>query len=333
MSMASNFKGDDLTVMVMADSVKERPTYLLNRGQYDAPAEPVSRATPQAVMPFGTQLSKDRLGLAKWLFDENNPLTARVTVNRIWMSFFGRGLVNSPADFGNQGSLPSHPELLDYLAKDFIDSGWNIQQLQKKILMSYTYQQSSAVTSELLERDPENEWLTRGPRYRMTFEMIRDNVLASSGLLNREVGGPSVKPYQPEGLWAETTSGIGLTNYVRDSGDKIYRRSLYTFWKRTVPPPNMLTFDAASRDLCEVDRQKTNTTPLQALVMMNDPQFLEASRVLAYDLIESSEIENERINRAFEKILGRTPSEDEYEILKSYLSTELNRFMEDPKIG
>ena len=327
---AKNFSGDDLSIMVMKDSVKPRPTFVLNRGQYDAPEEQVYPNTPAAINPFGSDLPRDRMGLSKWLFAEENPLTARVTVNRIWQSFFGTGLVSTPGDFGNQGSLPSHPELLDYLAYDFIASGWDVQALQKKILLSATYQQTSKVTAELLESDPENKWLTRGPRYRMSFEMIRDNVLAVSGLLNREVGGPSVKPYQPEGLWAETTSGVGLTNYKPDEGDALYRRSLYTFWKRTVPPPAMITFDAASRDLCEVDRQKTNT-PLQALVMMNDPQILEASRVLAYRVVSAKESASDRLDLAFEKILGRPPSSQEKGVLESFLKEEETRFKESPE--
>lgn len=326
---ASNFNGDDLSLMVMRDSVKPRPTYVLNRGQYDAHGERVYPTTPAAVNPFGDELSKDRMGLAKWLFAKENPLTARVAVNRIWQSFFGSGLVNTPADFGNQGSLPSHPELLDDLAYQFITSGWDIRAIQKKIMLSATYQQSSKVSPELLEKDPENKWLTRGPRYRMTFEMIRDNVLAASGLLDREVGGPSVKPYQPDGLWAETTSGVGLTNYIPDKGKSLYRRSLYTFWKRTVPPPAMMTFDAASRDLCEVDRQKTNT-PLQALVMMNDPQILEASRVLAYRVLSEGKSDSDRLKLAFEKILGRSPSQQEADILDSFLKKEKERFEQAP---
>jgi hypothetical protein len=327
---AANFKGKDLSVMVMGDSAKPRPTFILTRGQYDQPGNEVGPNTPSAVKPFGTELSKDRLGLAKWLFSEDHPLTSRVAVNRMWMSFFGKGLVASVSDFGNQGSFPSHPELLDYLSNEFMNSNWDVQALQKKILLSATYQQSSKVTEEMLEIDPENTWLSRGPRYRMTFEMIRDNILAVSGLLNNEIGGPSVKPYQPDGLWAETASGQGLTKYVQDNGGALYRRSLYTFWKRTVPPPAMLTFDAASRDLCEVIRQKTNT-PLQALVMMNDPQILEASRVLAYAVIKSSKTQNEGIKRSFEKILGRAPSIDETNILNDFFSSELDRFTKSPE--
>lgn len=327
---ASNFKGDDLSLMVMQDSARNRPTYVLNRGQYDSHGEQVYPTAPAAISPFGDELSKDRMGLAKWLFSEDNPLTARVTINRIWQTFFGTGLVDTPGDFGNQGGLPSHPELLDYLAYDFVESGWDIQALQKKILLSATYQQSSKVTEELLERDPTNKWLTRGPRYRMSFEMIRDNVLAVSGLLNAEVGGPSVKPYQPDGLWAEKTSGVGLTNYQADTGDALYRRSLYTFWKRTVPPPAMMTFDASSRDLCEVVRQKTNT-PLQALVMMNDPQILEASRVLAYKVLTTHEENDQRLHFAFEKILGRGPSPEEKSVLKSFFDSEQKRFTAAPE--
>lgn len=327
---AANFKGEDLSVMVMGDSAKPRPTYILTRGQYDQPGNEVGPNTPSAVKPFGTELSKDRLGLAKWLFSDDHPLTARVAVNRMWMSFFGKGLVASVSDFGNQGSFPSHPELLDYLSNEFMDSNWDVQALQKKILLSATYQQSSKITETMLEIDPENSWLSRGPRYRMTFEMIRDNILAVSGLLNNEIGGPSVKPYQPDGLWAETASGQGLTKYIQDNGGALYRRSLYTFWKRTVPPPAMLTFDAASRDLCEVIRQKTNT-PLQALVMMNDPQILEASRVLAYSVIKSSKNQNEGIKRSFEKILGRAPSIDETNILNDFFSSELDRFTKSPE--
>lgn len=325
---ASNFKGSDLSVMVMKDSARKRPTYVLNRGQYDNPGDQVFPTTPEAVKSFDKRFSKDRMGLAKWLFDDKNPLTARVAVNRIWQSFFGVGLVNTPADFGNQGSLPSHPELLDYLAYEFMTNGWDIRAIQKQIILSATYQQSSKVTPELLERDPENKWLTRGARYRMTFEMIRDNVLAASGLLNTEIGGPSVKPYQPDGLWAETTSGVGLTKYIPDDGQSMYRRSLYTFWKRTVPPPSMMTFDAASRDLCEVDRQKTNT-PLQALVMMNDPQILEASRVLAYRILEEASSEEERLDLAFQKVLGRSATDQEAEILMSFLKSEKVRFQQE----
>ncbi len=326
---ASEFKGDDLSVMVMKDSAHPRPTHLLKRGQYDAKGEQVYPSTPSAVNPFGNELSKDRMGLAKWLFSKDNPLTARVTVNRIWQNFFGTGLVDTPGDFGNQGSLPSHPELLDYLAFEFMESGWDIQSIQKKILLSATYQQSSRVTPELLEKDPKNKWLARGPRYRMTFETIRDNVLATSGLLNREVGGPSVKPYQPDGLWAETTSGIGLNKYTPDTGNSLYRRSIYTFWKRTVPPPTMMTFDGASRDFCEVDRQKTNT-PLQALILMNDPQILEASRVLAYKVVSTESEEQARLQFAFQRIMGRAPSSKELDVLSSFLDTEKERFSQEP---
>ncbi len=325
---AESFKGENLKVMVMADSMAKRPSYVLNRGQYDLHGEQVSENTPAAIKAFDQQYSRDRLGLSRWLFAKDNPLTARVTVNRVWQSFFGQGLVKTADDFGNQGSLPTHPELLDYLAYDFMESGWDLQALQKKILLSASYQQSSKVNPELLERDPENAWLTRGPRYRMSFEMIRDNALAISGLLNTQVGGPSVKPYQPEGLWAETTSGIGLTKYITDDGDALYRRSLYTFWKRTVPPPAMLTFDGASRDFCEVKRQKTNT-PLQALVLMNDPQLLEAARVFAYSILEKDISATEGLTLVFERVLGRKGNEEEMKVIQDFYELELERFQKD----
>ena len=325
---AQDFKGDDLRVMVMADSSSKRPSYILNRGQYDLQGERVSENTPASIKAFGAEYSRDRLGLSRWLFAKDNPLTARVTVNRVWQSFFGQGLVKTTDDFGNQGSLPSHPALLDYLAYELMEGGWDLQALQKRILLSATYQQSAKVTPDLLERDPENTWLTRGPRYRMSFEMIRDNALAVSGLLNTTVGGPSVKPYQPEGLWAETTSGIGLTKYIPDDGEALYRRSLYTFWKRTVPPPAMLTFDGASRDFCEVKRQKTNT-PLQALVLMNDPQLLEAARVFAYRMLEEELAPEDRLAMIFQRILGREGTPEEMEVVQDFYQLELDRFEKD----
>lgn len=322
---AEEFKGGELSVMVMQDSTAQKPTFVLNRGSYENPGERVYPTTPEAINPFDQALSKDRLGLANWLFTEDNPLTARVTVNRIWQSFFGTGIVDTPGDFGSQGSLPSHPELLDYLAYELMRSGWNMQHVQKLILTSATYQQSSRVSDALLEIDPKNTWLARGPRYRRSFETIRDNALAISGLLNEEVGGPSVKPYQPDGLWAETTSGQGLTKYIQDNGSKLYRRSLYTFWKRTVPPPSMITFDAATRDLCEVNRQKTNT-PLQALVLMNDPQLLEASRVLAYKTLANATETSARLTHAFDQVVGRLPTAKELSIVEDFYNEEARRF-------
>ncbi|SEJ62520.1 Planctomycete cytochrome C [Cyclobacterium xiamenense] len=318
-----------LKVSVMGEPDSTRQTYLLDRGMYDAPLEKVSPGVPEAILPFPEQLPKNRLGLAKWLFDPKNPLTARVFVNRIWQELFGQGLVSTPGDFGMQGNLPVNQPLLDWLAVDFIESGWDIQALLRTIVLSATYQQSSQVTAEKLERDPENRLLSRFPRQRLPAEGIRDLVLASSGLLVPEIGGPSVKPYQPEGLWEAATSGRGnLSRYQQDTGKYLYRRGLYTFIKRTVPPPSMMLFDASNRDACEVERLKTNT-PLQALVMMNDPVVLEASRVLAERLLESQQPVPELIGNAFYRILGRKPETAERLILEENYRTFFEAFEAD----
>ena len=271
-----------IDVMVMKESPNIRDTYVLNRGMYDQPTEKVNPGTPDRVLAFPNELPKNRLGLAQWLFHQDNPLTSRVAVNRLWQRFFGTGIVATSDDFGNQGSLPTHPELLDFLAVSFREQGWDTQEMIRLIVSSETYQQSSQITPDKLERDPENKWLARAPRLRLSAEVIRDQALAMSGLLVKEVGGPSVKPYQPEGIWKETTGGGGgsTARYVLGSGDDLYRKSLYTFWKRTVPPPSMLSFDASNRDLCTVKTRQTNT-PLQALVLLNDPQMIEAARGLA----------------------------------------------------
>src|SRR6185503_3517128 len=276
-----------VAVMIMKDSSEIRCTHILKRGVYDQLGDEVSFNTPPKIFPFdSTKLEKNRLGLAKWLFDKKHPLTARVFVNRIWQEFFGRGLVKTAGDFGMQGEPPSHPELLDWLALDFMNNGWNIKRLVKQIVMTATYQQSAVVTKEKLSKDPENIYLSRSPRTRYAAEFVKDLVLSSSQLMNGEIGGPSVKPYQPKGIWESSTSGRGvLARYVQDHGDKLYRRGLYSFIKRTVPPPGMLVFDASNRDQCEVKRMRTNT-PLQALVLMNDPIILESSRVFAERLIQ-----------------------------------------------
>src|SRR5690606_17878855 len=256
-------------------------------------------------------------------------LTARVYVNRLWAMLFGKGLVATPEDFGVQGSLPTHPQLLDWLSRDFMDHGWDIKYLLKKIMLSDTYQQSSSATPELKKADPENLWLARAERFRMSGEMIRDYMLATSGLLNDEVGGPSVKPYQPPGLWEETNAGGNrgiLTTYVVDEGEDLYRRSLYTFWKRTMPPASMSIFDAPTRDLCEVKRQKTNT-PLQALALQNDVQMLEAARVLAQRTLAENTGSKNLVTTIFQRILVREPKEEELEILESYYDDALNRFL------
>jgi hypothetical protein len=320
----------ELKVMVMNDSVP-RQAYTLARGSYDSPADPVEPGTPEAILPFPDHLTPNRLGLARWLTSPENPLTARVFVNRLWLMLFGQGIVKTAEDFGSQGSLPSHPELLDWLAVDFMENGWDTKAILKKMVMTSTYRQDSQVRPELEKKDPENILLARGPRYRMDAEMIRDYVLRTSGLLNTEIGGPSVKPYQPPGLWEETNAGNQrgiLTRYIQDAGEDLYRRSIYTFWKRTLPPPSMSLFDAPNRDICEIRRQVTNT-PLQALAIQNDVQVLEASRVLAQRISSSGDLD-EMIRRTFKNVLMREPDRMELHTLKNYYDQVYENFTEKP---
>ncbi|MGF1557525.1 MAG: PSD1 and planctomycete cytochrome C domain-containing protein [Flavobacteriaceae bacterium] len=327
LSFINKPEGETVKIMVMNDSLP-RQTYILNRGDYDNLGDSVGVGVPEAILSFSSDFPKNRLGLAKWVTSEKNPLTARVFVNRIWAMLFGNGLVKTDEDFGVQGSLPTHPELLDWLAVDFVENGWDIRYLLKKIMLSATYQQSSELTPELIKADPENRLLARAQRFRMSGEMIRDYILATSGLLNREIGGPSVRPYQPAGLWEETNAGGNrgtLTTYVPDTGDKLYRRSLYTFWKRTLPPASMSIFDAPTRDLCEVRRQKTNT-PLQALALQNDIQVLEAARVLAQNIVAGSDNDSTAVKEVFEKILVRTPKAEELLVLESYYHDAIEKF-------
>ncbi|REE00212.1 PSD1 and planctomycete cytochrome C domain-containing protein [Marinoscillum furvescens] len=315
-----NKKDDDrLDVMVMKDSVGLRTTHVLTRGNYDAKAEVVYESMPKAVMPFDTtRFAQNRKGLAEWLLSTEHPLTSRVFVNRIWQEIFGIGIVKTAGDFGMQGDLPTHPELLDWLALDF-QKDWDIKRLVKQIVTSATYRQSGEVTEKKLRLDPENTYLARYSRSRLPAELIRDMVLASSGLLNSEVGGPSVKPYQPDGLWSAATSGRGmLQEYIQDHGEDLYRRGIYTFIKRTVPPPVMLTFDASSRDQCEV-RRLTTSTPLQALVILNDPTILEGARVLAERLVSTETDDEEKVVTAFRRIVCRYPKNEEHAILMGYL--------------
>ena len=313
----------EVKLMVMKDDAPERKTFILNRGAYDAHGDEVTVGTPSAVLEFDDGFEKNRLGLANWLFDDKNTLTSRVAVNRLWQQIFGMGIVASSSDFGNQGALPTHPELLDWLAITFREEGWDMKKMIKRMVMSYTYQQTTKTSNAALEIDPDNKWLGRSSRHKLTAEMIRDNALKISGLLVDKLGGPSVKPYQPAGLWAETTSGQGLTKYFMDSGENLYRRSLYTFWKRTVPPPAMMTFDAATRDYCTVQRQKTST-PLQALVMLNDPQLIEAANVLAINVLNDENLsDKDRVKRIFRMITSRNPDVIEIDnLLKFLLETE-----------
>lgn len=318
---------DSLYVSVMGEQDTVRKTHVLNRGVYDAPGEEVQPAAINAVMRFDTtRFARNRLGLAAWTVDPRNPLTARVFVNGIWQDLFGRGIIKTTGDFGMQGELPSHPALLDWLAVDFMEHDWNIKRLIKQLVMSATYRQSVKVSEEKLKKDPENVYLARGPRQRLQAEFVRDMVLASSGLLVKTVGGASVKPYQPKGLWESATSGRGvLASYQQDHGDALYRRGLYTFIKLTVPPPSMGLFDASNRDQCEVKRSKTNT-PLQALMMLNDPAVLEASRVLAQKLLAEPVSMEQKINKAFRLIVCRKALPAESAVLQGYYHEQWEGF-------
>ena len=323
-----------LQVSVMGDSSLKKTTYILRRGSYDAPTDIRVRPTGlESILPYDTlTYSRNRLGLAQWTINKKNPLTARVFVNFIWQEIFGKGIVKTSSDYGLQGELPTHPELLDWLAVDFMDHNWDIKFLIKKILTSNTYCQSSDVSKKQLAQDPENVYFSRSPRLRFKAEIIRDWVLSSSGLLNPQIGGPSVKPYQPKGVWESTTSGRGvLASYKQDHGPMIYRRGLYTIFKLTAPPPSLMIFDASSRDQCEARRSSTNT-PLQALTMQNDPTVLEACRVLAENISIGPKSLDEKIDQAFVSILVRKPSRFERNTLLDYCKKQEGYFREHPEL-
>jgi hypothetical protein len=308
--MRNELENQFLGVMVMRDLPQPRPTYILNRGQYDAPGERVSAGTPASLLPFPENLPTNRLGLARWLTDLENPLTARVIVNRVWAQFFGRGIVTTVEDFGSQGDLPSHPELLDWLATTFVESGWNVKALIKTIVLSSTYQQSSIVPLKERQKDPDNRLLARGPSFRLPAEILRDQVLEAAGLLTDQIGGPSVKPYQPDGLWEEKTRFTrDLATYVQDHGPDLYRRSLYTFWRRTSHHPVMSVFDAPTRDNCTVRRQMSNT-PLQALALLNETQFVEAARALAGRVMQEESTLMGQITLAYRLVTGCRPPDE-----------------------
>lgn len=311
--------------LVMEDRPKPRQAFIYERGEYTQPRDAVSSAIPTWIAPPVEGAPANRLGLAQWLVQPQHPLTSRVTVNRFWQQLMGVGLVKTSEDFGLQGQQPSHPELLDWLAIDFVDSGWDVKRCLKQILMSATYRQSSRVLPEQRAIDPENRWLARGPRHRLDAEVIRDQALAVSGLLVETIGGQSVKPYQPAGLWKPVGFGGSNTSvFKQDSGEKLFRRSMYTFWKRTVPPPSMATFDAPDRETCQVRRARTNT-PLQALVLMNDVQYVEAARNFAQRVLTEAEPSLEsRIEFAFRSLLARQPTSDE--------RTSLTRLFQDSLI-
>jgi hypothetical protein len=312
------------TVMVMEEGPK-RQAYILKRGAYDAHGEPVEAATPAMLPPMKAEWPRNRLGLAYWLVDRGNPLTARVQVNRTWQMFFGEGLVKTVEDFGSQGEWPMHLDLLDWMAVEFMDRGWDQRALEKGIVMSETYRQSSAASPDSWQRDPENRLLSRGPRVRLAAPFVRDQALAASGLLVAKVGGPSVKPYQPPGLWQE----LGGGGYKEDSGEGLYRRSLYTYWKRTIGPPMMLNFDAPTREGCIVRETRTNT-PLQALNLMNDVAFLEAARKMGERMMrEGGSSPAARIGYGWKLVLGRQPRTGEIAPILSVFERFLARFKAD----
>ena len=318
---------DVTEIMVMEEMPVARKTFVLNRGQYNSPANEVSPGTPQKVLPFGNEYPQNRLGLARWLLDSKNPLTARVAVNRYWQMIFGRGIVDTPEDFGTQGALPTHPELLDWLAVYFRESGWDVRGLLRTMVTSNTYRQSSVATARHWEKDPQNIYLARGSSHRLPAEMIRDNALKASGLLVQQVGGPSVKPYQPSGIWMRPEG----RDWEQDSGDKLYRRSMYTYIRRSTPHPAMLAFDAPNRAVCTVKRENT-TTPLQALVLMNDPQFMESARVLAQRIQrEGGESVENQLTYAFRLLCGRYPEDNELQLLLGQFQAALERYRADPE--
>lgn len=332
------------TTMVMQDMPAPRDTFLLLRGEYDRKGEKVKAGLPSFLPPLAKDAPVNRLGLAKWLVDPSHPLTARVTVNRYWQMFFGTGLVKTSEDFGSQSEPPSHPELLDWLAVQFMQptfspasekrpKAWSVQELVRLIVTSSTYRQSSRMTKDLHARDPENRLLARGPRFRLQAELIRDQALAISGLLNPEIGGKSVSPYQPAGLWEELASRADSKNwsaqfFEQSHGKDLYRRSMYTFWKRTSPPPQMLTFDAPDRETCTVRRARTNT-PLQALILMNDPTYVEAARKLAERLLREAKTTEDRLTLGFRLATARLPNGKEIAILQRVLDQQMARYAKD----
>jgi hypothetical protein len=321
--------------MVMNVAEKPRETFILERGDYSKPTLKVSEGTPRALPPMPEGAPANRLGLAQWLTMKDHPLTARVAVNRFWKMLFGSGIVGTPADFGAQGEWPSHPELLDWLATEFTQSGWDVKHLLKRIVLSDTYRQSSATSKELLERDPQNRLLARGPRFRLPAELVRDAALKASGLLAEHIGGPSVNPYSPGDLWREVShygsSPATAQTFVQDHGEKLYRRSLYTYWKRTAAPPNMSAFDAPNREVCTVARSNT-TTPLQALVTLNDPQFVEAARALGQRALQQPGNDSARLRWAFAEAISREPKPAELQILTGALARERAGYAAKPDL-
>jgi hypothetical protein len=311
------------TTLVFAPVEKRRETHILIRGSFLSRGDKIAPSVPGAFPPADTNAPLDRLAFAKWLVSTNNPLTARVQVNRYWEQFFGHGIVETTEEFGKQGDLPVNPELLDWLATDFMVNGWNIKEIHKTMVMSATYRQSSKVSPELVERDPNNRFYARGPRIRLEAEMIRDLALAASGLLSQKVGGPSVMPKQPDGIWQVVYSG---DKWETSEGEDRYRRGMYTFWRRTSPYPMMINFDAPSREFCVLKRNRSNT-PLQALNLLNDPAFIEFAQGLGRRAVrEGGATLESRLTFAFEACVARKPKESEIKRLTNLYQDELARF-------
>ncbi|MCE9551939.1 MAG: PSD1 and planctomycete cytochrome C domain-containing protein [Planctomycetes bacterium] len=324
------YEGTPVRTLIMRDRAQPRETFMLERGQYDQNGEKVSADVPAALPPLAADVPKNRLALARWLVDPKHPLTARVAVNRFWQHYFGTGLVKTAEDFGTQGEWPSHPDLLDYLATEFVSSGWDVRKMQRLIVTSATYRQSAAANAALRERDPDNRLLARGPRLRLEAEEIRDTILAVSGQLVEKVGGPSVYPYQPPGLWTELNNREGFSkDYPQGKGEDLYRRSMYTFWKRTVPPPMMQTFDAPNREVCVARRSRTNT-PLQSLAMMYSPQSVEAARHLAARMLrEGGDSTQQRIVWGMVAATAREPEPADAAVLLKLYETQRAAFSQD----
>ncbi len=317
-------------VMVMGDLPKPRQTFLLKRGVYDSYGDKVEPATPEAILPFSKDLPKNRLGLAKWMFDKKNPLTARVAVNRMWQLIFGKGLVSTSDDFGNQGVLPTHPELLDHLAVYYRESNWNTKAFMKYVFMSSTYQQSSLAKPEIIKQDPNNKLLTRNPRYRFPAEMLRDNALSIAGLLSNKVGGKSVYPYQPDGLWDQLSDKVWRYKYTLSEGEDLYRKSVYTVRKRTSVVPFLQIFDASDRSTCIVKRQ-VSSSPMQSLAMLNDPQIIEAARTVAIRMMKEGGTKRQnQLTWGFRLITGRSPNKKENALLDEMYLSELKNFETNP---
>jgi hypothetical protein len=315
--------------MVMSEMAAPRDTFVLMRGAYDKPGEKVTPAVLSFLPPLPAGAPRNRLGLARWLVDPANPLTARVAVNRYWQMYFGTGLVKTAEDFGSQGEAPSHPELLDWLATEFVRSGWDVKAMQRLIVTSAAYRQTSIATPALRERDPENRLIARGPRVRLTAEMIRDQALLVSGLLSTKMGGPSVKPYQPEGLWEQLSAFQGRKLFERSKGEDLWRRSVYSYWKRTVPPPSLSIFDAPTREACVVRRQ-LSSTPLQALALLNDEMYIETARKFAERIIkEGGASVSERLAWALRAATSRPATGAEVRVLEEGLGRRLAQYRAD----